>query len=108
MRKLLPLLLIAVTALAVLAPSALSARSRTAGVRDFAFSPHRLTVNRGTTVVWRFHGPSRHNVRVVHGPRHFHSASRFSGTYRHRMTASGTYRLECTIHPFMTMTLRVR
>jgi plastocyanin len=113
MRKLLPLVLLAALSgtLLVTAP-ALSAR-RSVKVGDDYFvragSPPTVSVRRGDTVVWRWQGRNRHNVRATSGPQRFRSPIKSSGTYSRRLTRRGTYRIVCDLHPpNMRMTLRVR
>ena len=91
------------TAFAVPANGATTVR-----VADDIFRPGTLTVRNGTTVVWRWVGESPHNVKVRRGPEKFGSRTKRSGTYRHRMRRGGRYRIVCTIHPGMAMTLKVR
>ena len=55
--------------------------------------------------VWR--GRSPHNVSAT-GPQRFRSSIKTRGTYSKRLTRTGTYRINCTIHSGMQMTLRVR
>ena len=67
-----------------------------------------VTVKRNTTVVWRWFGDNSHNVRVTSGPVRFSSSYKTRGTYRKKVTRTGTYRIVCSIHqPDMKMTLRV-
>lgn len=100
-------LALALTGAAALAAPAL-ASTRTVVVKDFAFSPRTLTVARGTVVRWVFRDRAPHNV-AARGPQRFSSgAPRMTGAYAHRMTRRGVYRIVCTIHPGMQMTLRVR
>ena len=96
----------------VLASQALAA-SRTVRVgddwfvRDSSGTPS-VTVERNTTVVWRWVGDNTHNVRVTSGPVKFASSYKTSGTYRKKVTRTGTYRIVCSIHAGdMKMTLRV-
>jgi plastocyanin len=74
---------------------------------DNFFSPTKLTVTAGTTVTWTWAGSATHNVTVVKGPKKFHSPDQASGTYKQRLTRTGTYQIVCTFHPGMTMTLKV-
>ena len=110
MRKLLVASLIA-AASAVLATQALAA-TRSVKVGDDYFvrkgSPPTVTVEKGTTVTWRFAGRDMHNVAVTKGPVKFRSSYKSSGTYSKRVTRTGTYTIVCSIHqPDMTMKLRV-
>jgi plastocyanin len=75
---------------------------------DDAFRPKKLTVSRGTKVVWRWTGEHAHNVTVDSGPVLFHSTTKRDGTFKRRMWRRGTYRIVCTIHmPDQRMTLKV-
>jgi plastocyanin len=105
-----PLVLVTAAATsAILAVPALAAPHRTVELRDNFFSPARLTVTRGTTITWAWKGVAPHNVTVITGPRRFRSGLKMPGsTYRRRLTRAGVYRINCTIHPTMTQTIRVR
>ena len=93
---------------ALLMPATALAATRVR-VKDDKFSARSLTIAKGTTVRWVWKGHSRHNVTVVSGPRSFRSATKRSGTFSHRFTKRGTYRLLCTVHaPKMKMTVTVR
>jgi plastocyanin len=68
-----------------------------------------VTVKRNDTVRWvwrRTRAP--HNVVVRSGPVKFRSSLKRSGSYRKKVTRRGTYRIVCTVHSRMRMTLRVR
>jgi len=93
--------------LAVTAPAVQSA-SRTVSVKDDFFSSKRVTVKRGTTVTWRWAGKKSHNVVVKSGPVKFSSRLQRSGSYKRKITRGGTYRIVCTIHSGMSMTLKAR
>ena len=67
-----------------------------------------VTVSKGTTVKWHFTGQVGHNVTVTKGPQKFHSGAKQSGTYSHKVTKAGTYKIVCTFHPGMQMTLKVK
>jgi plastocyanin len=110
------LVALAGTALAAVPADAGSSRSRTVRVEDNFFAPSRVTVNRGTTIVWRWPsgGGDVHDVKLISAPRgvrRFQSDPASSTfTYRRRLTRPGTYRFLCTFHEEdgMTMTVRVR
>ena len=110
MRKLVPVTLVAVLC-AVLASQALAA-GRTVKVGDDFFvrkgSVPTVTVKKGTRVTWRWVGKDLHNLTVAKGPARFRSDYQKSGTYRKKVTKTGTYTIVCSIHqPDMTMKLRV-
>ncbi len=92
---------------AVLAVPALAA-TRSVTVGDTFFKAKAVTVSKGTTVRWVWRGKLPHDVRVKSGPVKFHSTVKQGGSYSKRVTRSGTYRIVCTLHPNMRMTLTVR
>lgn len=83
-------------------------------VRDNFFAPDALTVPKDTKIVWRW--PSRpgdfHDVYLTRRPegvKRFHSrlvASDFS--FARKLRKPGRYRIVCTIHAAMTMSVKVR
>jgi plastocyanin len=101
---------LAVAALAVATTAAFAIQSEAATsvrVDDDVFRPGSVRVSKGATVRWRWVGDSRHNVTVRRGPVRFKSSTKRSGTYTRTMRRRGTYRIVCTLHPGMDMTLRV-
>ena len=58
----------------------------------------KVTVSKGTTVVWRFRGINAHSVTVSRGPVKFNSGVRSSGTFRKKMRRRGTYTIFCLVH----------
>jgi plastocyanin len=107
MKRLILLALTLAIAVAVLAIPAFAA-TRSVCIRDDYFSPRSVTINKGSTIRWVWRGHSRHNVAVSSGPVHFRSGLHRTGTYRHRFGRRGTYRIVCTVHTGMRMTVRVR
>ena len=105
-RALRALLLLIVVISAGFAATALAA-TRTVKVQDSHFSATSVSVSRGTTVTWRWTGSLYHNVKVRSGPVKFGSRQQITGTYSHRFTVRGTYKLYCTLHPGMNMTVAV-
>jgi plastocyanin len=67
-----------------------------------------VTVKKNTSVRWRWEGKHPHNVTVTSGPSKFHSSTKTSGTFTKKVTRTGTYRIICTIHDGMKMTLKVK
>jgi plastocyanin len=65
-----------------------------------------ISVKKGTTVKWVWVGSSAHNVKAS-GPANFISRTFVKGSFKHKMTRRGTYKIVCTIHPGMTMKLKV-
>ncbi len=105
MRKLRALAAVAAAALAAVPAFA---ATRTVRVADDVFRPSSLSANRGDTIRWRWVGDRNHNVVVTSGPARFRSSTKDSGTFSRRVRRRGTYRIVCTVHSGMRMTLRVR
>ena len=97
------LAIVAAAALAVPAGAAVKIR-----VADDVFKPDSKTVSKGTKVKWKFVGDNPHNVTVTSGPRKFQSGTKSSGKFVKKMRKKGTYKIVCTIHPGMDMTLKVK
>ncbi len=100
--------LLLVGVLAVAAGAAAAAGPKTVKLGDNFFKPTKVTVTAGTTVTWKWTGGNTHNVTVVSGPEKFHSGDQDTGTYSHVMVKPGTYKIVCTFHPGMEMTLKVK
>ena len=67
-----------------------------------------VTVKKNTTVRWVWTGRNPHDV-VGSGAASFRSGSaKKSGTYSRKMTKAGTYKIFCTVHSGMKMTLKVK
>ena len=110
MKKLLALAATATVA-ASLAVPALAARTKSIKVGDDYFvragSKPTVKVRKGTVVKWVWRGNAAHNVKAT-GPQKFKSRTFVKGSFKHKMTKRGKYRIICTIHPGMAMTLKVR
>ena len=83
-------------------------------VADNYYAPAKLTVRRGTRVTWRWPEVAGdvHDVKLKSAPRgvrKFQSQPASSGyRFRRRLRKPGRYRIVCTLHEEMTMTVRVR
>jgi plastocyanin len=110
MRKLLILAAVPALTAAVAIPALAATKSVEVGddyfVRDSGVPT--VTVKKNDTVRWRWEGKHPHNVTVTSGPVKFHSSTKKSGTFTKKVTRKGTYRLVCTIHSGMKMTLKVK
>ena len=110
--------LVAVLAGAALisAAPAHGAAKKTVTVGDNYMLPGKLTVKRGTTVTWRWPGFEEagdvHDVGLASGPKgvkRFRSdAASTDYRYKRKLTVPGTYRLSCSLHHEMRMTIKVR
>ncbi len=108
LKRIAALAIVPTVACAALATAAVGAPKATIKLGDNFFKPKSETVAKGTTVTWDWTGKAPHNVTVVSGPQKFRSSVQTSGTFTHKMTKAGTYKIVCTIHPGMSLTLKVR
>ncbi len=76
-------------------------------IEGFAFSPEVLEVTAGAEVVWTNNDPARHTVTAE--DRSFDSGLMDSGiSFSQVISAPGTYRYLCTVHPTMRGQIVVR
>ena len=102
---------VALAAFALLGASAGARGSLTVKLDDDFFAPKSATVAAGTKVKFKWVGEDQHSVAKRSGP----GSSFDSGltdergvNFEKTFKKSGTYRLICTIHDEMTMTLKVK
>jgi plastocyanin len=115
-RRTLPAALAAVAALMCAAPAdAGGPQRRTVKLFDNYYLPLKLTVNKGSTITWKW--PTDlpldvHDVKLESGPRgvkKFQSEPAAAGyRYKRTLKVPGRYEIVCTLHEEMTMTIRVR
>ena len=83
-------------------------------VGDDYYGPTKATVKAGTTVKWTWlaDNANSHDVKLGKGPagvKKFHSASAATDyTYAKKLTKPGTYKIVCTLHQAMKMTITVK
>jgi plastocyanin len=110
MRRLLILAAVPALTAAIAIPALAATKSVEVGdnyfVRDSGTPT--VTVKKNTSVRWKWEGRNPHNVTVTSGPVKFHSSTKKSGTFTKKLTRTGTYRIICTIHDGMKMTLKVK
>ncbi len=93
---------------------ALAAPTKRIQVGDDYYGPTKMTVKPGTTVkwVWLDDNTNSHDVKLKSGPKgvkRFHSASAaMDYTFSRKLTKPGTYKIVCTLHQDMTMTIKVK
>jgi plastocyanin len=97
-------------------PGVDGATKKTVELGDNYYAPKTLTVTKGTTVTWRWPGFEEagdvHDVKLKSGPtgvKKFHSEGAATDySFKRKLTVSGTYKIVCTLHEEMTMTVKVR
>jgi plastocyanin len=103
-------------ALLVSAAPAHAARHKTVKIGDNYFMPTTLKVKRGTTVTWKWPGFETagdvHDVKLKSAPKgvkKFHSQpASASYTFKRTLEKPGRYKIICTLHEEMKMTITVR
>jgi plastocyanin len=98
------------------AAPAMGASKKTIDLGDNYYAPHALKVKKGTTVTWRWPGFEQsgdvHDLKLLSGPKgvkKFHSeAASTDYSFKRKLTVPGTYKLGCTLHHEMRMTIKVR
>jgi plastocyanin len=101
---------------ALLSAAPAQAATKTVRLYDNYFVKDSLAVARGTTVVWRWPGYEEagdvHEVELKSGPKgvkKFRSeAASTDFSYRRKLKVPGRYRIVCSLHEEMTMSIRVR
>jgi plastocyanin len=91
-------------------------KKKTIHVADNFFAPKAVTVARNATVTWKWPGFEEagdvHDVKLKTGPkgaRKFASEQAASDyAFKRRLTVKGTYKIICTLHEEMKMTIKVR
>jgi plastocyanin len=90
------------------AAAAEASATRQVEIRDFAFSPGRLTVRAGTRVVWTNRDDEPHLVSSA-GRQFAPSRALDTGdSYAVTFSTPGTYAYYCAIHPMMVGTIIVQ
>ncbi|HUP89599.1 MAG TPA: plastocyanin/azurin family copper-binding protein [Longimicrobiales bacterium] len=79
----------------------------TVTMKNMQFAPAKVSVSKGTTVIWKNGDVVAHTVTAVDGS--WSSESIEPGkTYRHKFTKAGKYAIKCTPHPTMKNTVVVK
>jgi plastocyanin len=105
---------IAGAALVAAPASAGGPQHKTVAIADNYYLPAKLTVNRGSTITWKWPAEAGdvHDVKLKSAPagvKKFHSQPASSDyVFKRKLTKPGLYKLVCTLHEEMRMTIRVR
>jgi len=105
---------LAVAALAAAPATAAAPKPRKVTLADNYFLPAKMKVAKGTKITWKW-GPEAydvHDVKLKSGPKgvkKFHSSPGTAGfSFKRTLKTPGVYKIVCTLHEEMTMTIRVR
>ena len=107
-------LAIAGAALVAAPATAAAPKPRTVKINDNYYLPAKLKVKKRTKVVWRWPAEAGdvHDVKLKSAPKgvkKFHSdPASASYTFKRRLTKPGRYKIICTLHEEMKMTITVR
>jgi plastocyanin len=94
--------------------AALGASTKKVQVGDDYYGPAKVTVKKGTKVKWTWlaDNTDSHDVKLGQRPKgvkRFKSASAASDySFSHKFTKKGTYKIVCTLHHTMRMTVVVK
>jgi plastocyanin len=92
-------------------------RGKTIRIYDNYFVPDAVKVKSGATVTWKWPGFDEasgdvHDVKLKSGPKgvkKFHSeAASTDYSFKRKLKVAGKYKIVCTLHEEMRMTIRVR
>jgi plastocyanin len=106
---------IALLLAAALVPAA-APKKKTIEVGDNYFAPAKVTVAKGATVTFKWPSAEEagdvHDVKLKSGPKgvkKFHSEQASADySYKRKLTVAGTYKLVCTLHEEMKLTIAVK
>jgi plastocyanin len=105
-RRLLPIPLVLLAALAAAAPA--GAADVEVGVVNFAFEPSSRSIAVGDTVIWSFRDDGHTTTANRGQAERWNSGTESAGqTFRHRFSRPGRFQYVCTPHPFMRGTITV-
>ena len=107
--------MIALLLAAALVPSA-APKKKTIAVGDNYYAPGKVTVAKDATVTFKWPSAEEagdvHDVKLKSGPRgakKFHSEQASADySYKRKLTVAGTYKLICTLHEEMKITVLVK
>jgi plastocyanin len=90
------------------------AKTKIVTIHDNYYTPTKEKIRVGDTVKWKWPSDTgdTHDVKLKSGPKgakKFHSqAYSVLATYKQKFTKAGTYKIVCTFHDTMKMTITVK
>lgn len=89
----------------ILICSVASAKTEQVLIKDFAFHPDKITIQKGDTITWTHPGPASHTVKFSDSES---PILKDGGQYSKTFNTPGTFNYECGIHPYMKGTVIVK
>jgi plastocyanin len=68
---------------------------------SFGFTPAKLTIRAGTTVIWKNRSSAPHTVTSDDGTTFDSGTVTVGGTFQFTFKTAGTFSYHCNIHPYM-------
>jgi plastocyanin len=83
--------------------------TNTVNIKDFEFTPSKITVKKGTTVTWTNQDTIRHDIRPENDSDAFKGSELLAKgeSYSWTFDTVGTYTYICSPHPYMKGTVEV-
>jgi plastocyanin len=97
----------AFTAALLIAPMA-QAATVTVTIDNYAFTPEKVTVHPGDTVIWQNKDSAPHTATALDGKSFDSGAMDPGGSWSFAFKTAGVYEYRCSIHPDMRGTITVR
>jgi plastocyanin len=93
---------------AAAAPAAKASKRVAVAIKDFDYTPKKLSVAKGATVTWTNADPANHTVTFDAGAMKSLGNQRQGSKRSMRFAAAGTFAYHCDFHPNMHGTVVVR
>jgi plastocyanin len=91
-------MLLIVAMLAIAVPAAVAATTTTTTLQDDFFTKSKLTIAKGTVVVWKWKNTKDPHT-VSDTKKRFGSKRKVRGSYQHTFGRTGTFTVYCKVHP---------
>jgi plastocyanin len=91
------LLILAALFAAVFAIPAMAATTKNTTLKDDFFTKSKITISKGTTVVWTWKTKHKHTVSEFSGK--WSSKPTKTGRFKHKFAKKGKFTVYCVVHP---------
>jgi plastocyanin len=96
-RKLLILVALLAAVAVPVAVATAAGKTRTTTLQDDFFTKGKLTIKKGTTVIWNWKTDDRHTVTEINGK--WGSKETRKGHFKHKFKRKGKFTVYCLVHP---------